>query len=259
MPRTEFGRLCSKSPVPVLGQQIVEWVLSLSINASVYYDAEPVLQHVGLQDIKRLQKFEVCTCLLNPERAGRPEFPLGSHDLNHELSAHAAALTVLHIGELIEYDDFPVPRVQDDRLLTCLPSLRTLVSLHISLHLLFSTFKGLQDELKLEPRNQKTLNRFLSQRPPTLQNIHFIEKWHHTSFGILEDDEVTEALPATILKLMRYMCKNWLMPNGRPQHRTLELTPHDKRTYAKDVHPALMGTESLQGLLTADVCDNKYT
>jgi len=49
------------------------------------------------------------------------------------------------------------------------------------------------------------------------------------------------------------------MPNGRPQQRTLELIPHDKCTYAKDVHPALMETENLQGLLTADVCDSKYT
>lgn len=247
----ENSRKCPSSTV-------VQRILSLAMNHDGHHNAHFVLQYVGLQDMRRLQKFEVRTCLLFPENdPQRPALPLGSHDLNHELAEHAKNLKILHIDAPNEYSGNPTPYPDDNTddeplLLTCLPSLRTLVSLHISLHLLFPTQAALLHELEREPHEQKYLATFLTQCPETLQNIHFIEHWH---FKLGRPRAARENEPpisqVTLIKLTKYMCENWLTHHGRPQNRTLQLTPELPHRYARHTHAYIMNLPCSLGRLRA--------
>jgi hypothetical protein len=49
---------------------IVELILSLTTDSSVYYDAEPVLQHVGIQDMKRLREVRAVHVPVEPGEGG---------------------------------------------------------------------------------------------------------------------------------------------------------------------------------------------
>lgn len=181
--RDETWQIVLETPNRCFSSTVLQRILSLAIDHTLYHYDTPVLESIGLQDMRRLEKFEVHTCLLIPEGAGRPALPLGSHNLNHQPATHGKALKILHI-------DAPIKRFEDlwpppdlllpdstipagDRLLTCLSSLQTLVSLNISLHLLFSTLAGLRDELNGQPHGRKALGTFLAQCPNTLQNINF--------------------------------------------------------------------------------------
>lgn len=219
---------------------IIQRILSLAIDHSRFFEARPVLQPVGLKDMTCLEKFEVRTCLLTPENSGRPALPLGSHNLNHQLAEHAEALKILHIDAPIKHFEDPLPHPEGDRLLTCLSALRTLVSLNISLHLLFPTLAGFWDELYGEPHEQEILRTFLDQCPDTLQNIHFLEDWHPTSFGLSEGEDPIEVSRGALYKLVMHMYDNWLMRNGKPQQRTLQLTPQHESLYAEKTHAKIM-------------------
>lgn len=221
---------------------IVQRILSLAIDHNQFYEAQPVLQPVGLKDMTCLEKFEVHTCLLTPENSGRPALPLGSHNLNHQLTEHAGALKILHIDAPIKQFEDPLPHPEGDRLLTCLSALRTLVSLNISLHLLFPTLAAFWDGLEGEPHEREVLRTFLDQCPHTLQNIHFLEDWHPTSFGLSEDEDSEKVSQDALIKLVTHMYDSWLMRNGKPQQRTLQLTPKLKSLYAERTHAEIMST-----------------
>lgn len=219
---------------------IIQRILSLVIDHDGFYEAQPVLQPIAVKDMTYLEKFEVRTCLLIPENSGRPALPLGSHNLNHQLAEHADSLKILHIDAPIKHFEDPLPHPEGDRLLTCLSALRTLVSLNISLHLLFPTLAGFWDELDGEPHEQEILGTFLDQCPDTLRNIHFLEDWHPTSFGLSEGEDSIEVSQDALSKLVMHMYDNWLMRNGKPQQRTLQLTPQHKSLYAEKTHAEIM-------------------
>lgn len=240
---------------------IVQRILSLAIDHNQFFEARPVLQPVGLKDMSCLEKFEVRTCLLTPENSGRPALPLGSHNLNHQLAEHAGGLKILHIDASIKEFEDPLPHPEGDRLLTCLSALRTLVSLNISLHLLFPTLAGFWDGLEGEPHEREVLRTFLDQCPHTLQNIHFLEDWHPTSFGLSEDDDPTDVSQEALCKLVTHMYGNWLMRNDKPQQRTLQLTPQHKSLYAKKTHAEIMSsTKNLRiSCIERFSCQHMYT
>lgn len=219
---------------------IVQRILSLAIDHNQFFEARPVLQPVGLQDMTCLEVFEVRTCLLTPENAGRPALPLGSHNLNHQLAEHAEGLKILHIDAPIKQFENPSPHPEGDRLLTCLSALRTLVSLKISLHLLFPTLAGFRDDLEGEER--EVLRTFLNQCPNTLQNIHFLEDWHPISFGLSGSDDPIEVSQEALYRLVMHMYDNWLMRNDKPQQRTLQLTPQRESLYAEQTHAGIMSS-----------------
>lgn len=240
---------------------IVQRILSLAIDHNQFFEARPVLQPVGLKDMSCLEKFEVRTCLLTPENSGRPALPLGCHSLNHQLAEHTKGLKILHIDAPIKEFEDPLPHPEGDRLLTCLSALRTLVSLNISLHLLFPTLAGFWGGLEGEPHEREVLRTFLEQCPHTLQNIHFLEDWHPTSFGLSEGEDSTEVSQYALCKLVMHMYDNWLMRNEKPQQRTLQLTPQHKSLYAKKTHAKIMSsTKNLRfSCIERPSCQHMYT
>lgn len=115
--------------------------------------------------------------------------------------------------------------------------------------------------MNLSHKKQRMLRGFLLPCPDALQNIHFLEMWHPESLVASADDNTLpiNVQGITLPRLMRYMCQDWLRQFGRPQQRTLKVTPQNQRLYRNYMHPEILETEGLRDLHRADLTLGKYT
>lgn len=105
--------------------------------------------------------------------------------------AGRSRLRILHIDAPFKRFVDMLSHPEGDRLLTCLSSLRTLVSLNVSIHLLSPTLAGLQNG-EGKPHQQEVLKTlaFLAQCPDILQSIYFLGISHPTSLGLSRGENV---------------------------------------------------------------------